>query len=165
MSRRRLLTLAVFSPALLALHGCGFRLRGATTLPFDTLHIPPVPGSGLGGELARQINLSASTTTVADAGAADARLEVLRNHRSREILSLTTAGQVREYQLNQSVMFRVVDRTGLERLPPTTVSARRDYFFDDEQVIAKEQEEALLFRDMEDELVRQIMRRLAATGR
>ena len=101
---------------------------------------------------------------VEDRAAADARLEILRNIRGREILSLSSAGKVREYQLQQTITFRVVDRSGRELLPATMVSARREYNFDDSQVIAKQQEEALLFNDMESDLLQQMMRRLAAVS-
>ena len=41
----------------------------------------------------------------------------------------------------------------------------RDYSFNDNQVLAKESEEALLYRDMQTDMVQQILRRLAATAK
>ncbi|MEF8752106.1 MAG: LPS assembly lipoprotein LptE [Candidatus Accumulibacter necessarius] len=38
----------------------------------------------------------------------------------------------------------------------------RDLTYDDSNVLAKQQEETLLWRDMESDLVQQLMRRLAA---
>jgi len=163
MSRRKFLTaMTALSATLVA--GCGFKLRGPQALPFETLYVGVDPNSEFGAALRRQIATSGTTTTVEVREAGDARLEVLRTARTRDILSLSGAGKVREYQLNQSIMFRVVDRSGVELLPATSIAARREYNFDDTQVIAKEQEEALLWRDMENDLLQQLMRRLAAIG-
>ena len=46
-------------------------------------------------------------------------------------------------------------------LQPTTISLKRNLSFKENEVLAKEAEEALLYRDMQSELVQQIMRRLA----
>lgn len=163
MPRRTFLTaLSVLSAALVT--GCGFKLRGSQALPFATIYVGADPNSQFGAALRRHIAASGTTTTVEDADAADARLEVLRTSRTRDILSLSGEGKVREYQLNQSIVFRVLDRSGLELLPATSIAARREYNFDDSQVIAKEQEEALLWRDMESDMLQQLMRRIAAIG-
>jgi LPS-assembly lipoprotein len=72
---------------------------------------------------------------------------------------------VREYQLTQRIRFRLVDNKNVELIPPTNITGQREYTFDDEEVLGKEQEEALLYRDMQADLVQQIMRRLAAYHR
>lgn len=165
MSRRRFLVLFLASVVTASLvTGCGFKLRGPQPLPFETLHVGADPNSEFGAALRRRIATSGTTTAIDDAAAADARLEILRNRRSQDILSLSSAGKVSEFQLNQTLTFRVVDRAGTELMPATSISARREYTFDDAQVIAKEQEEALLWRDMENDLLQQVMRRLAAIG-
>src|SRR5690606_2908530 len=112
-------------------------------------------------QLRREIEASGTTTIVATAAEADVRLEILRNERDREILSLSGAGTIREYQLDQTIVFRVLDRAGNERFPATALRARREYDFDDAQAIAKQREEILLFNDMERDLLQQLMRRLA----
>ncbi len=161
LARRRLLVAgpALASAALLA--GCGFRLRGPQPLAFATLHVGASEFSDLGIALRRQVATSATTTVVEDAAQADARLQILGDERTREILSLTGAGKVREYQLGQRIRFRLVDKSDNELIPPTTLAARREYTFSDQEVLGKEQEEALLYRDMQADLVQQMMRRLA----
>jgi LPS-assembly lipoprotein len=157
--------LILLAIGLAALAGCGFQLRGAQPLAFSTIHVGVSQYSSLGIALRRQIALSGSTTAEEDAPRAETRLQILSNARSREILSLTAAGRVREYELIQTIRFSLVDHEGNELIPPTTLSARREYTFDDELVLGKEQEEALLYDDMESDLVRQLMRRLAAWQR
>ncbi|MDX5410972.1 MAG: LPS assembly lipoprotein LptE [Thauera sp.] len=162
--RRRLL-LAGGALAALSLAGCGFRLRGPQALDFATLHINTPPETELGAQLRRLVATSGTTRVIEEAEHAEARLQILGNSRGREILSLTGAGKVREYQLVQSLRFQLLDRSGTPLIAPTSLSARREYTFDDSQVLGKEQEEALLYRDMQNDLVQQMMRRLAAARR
>jgi len=161
-SRRRVLNalgaLAVMAP----MAGCGFQLRGARPLAFSSIHLGIGAQTDLGAALRRRVRTSGTTEIVDDAARAEVRLEILRNQPEREILTLTGAGKVREYELRHVITFRLVDRAGTERIRPTTISAKREYTFDDAQVLAKEQEEALLYRDMQGDLVEQLMRRLAA---
>jgi LPS-assembly lipoprotein len=69
---------------------------------------------------------------------------------------------VREYLLTYNIVFRVRDKAGNELLAPTQITLTRPIAFNETQLLAKEQEEALLYRDMQADLVQQIMRRLAA---
>jgi len=153
--------LAALALAALAA-GCGFHLRGPQPLAFSTAYVSASRYTTLGTALRRQIELSGTTKIEEDATKADVRLQILTNERTREILSLTAAGKVREYELGQRVRFSLVDRAGSELIPPTNLYVRREYTFSDELILGKEQEEALLYRDMEDDLVRQIMWRLGA---
>jgi LPS-assembly lipoprotein len=162
LPRRRLLLTGLLAAAL---GGCGFHLRGPQRLEFASLHIGVGPYSDLGAELRRQIATTGSTVVVEEATQAEARLQVLSNVREREILSLSGAGKVREYRLQQRLRFQLVDKGGQTLIPPTEISAQREYSFDDAQVLGKAQEEALLYRDMQNDLTQQLMRRLAAFRR
>ena len=159
---RRRLFMAGSVIAALLLSGCGFQLRGPQALSFATLHINAAAQSELGASLRRLVATSGTTRIMEEAEQADARLQILSSDRGREILSLTGAGKVREYQLTQTLRFQLLDKAGKALIPPTSISARREYTFDDSQVLGKEQEEDLLYRDMQNDLVQQMMRRLAA---
>jgi len=150
---------------LAALAGCGFHLSGPRPLAFSTIHVSISEYSSLGIVLRRQIALSGSTTVEKDASRAEVKLQILSNSRGREILSITPTGTVREYELTQVIRFRLADHDGKELIPPTAISVRREYTFSDELILGKEQEEVLLFEDMEKDLVRQLLRRLAAWQR
>lgn len=161
-SRRSLLLALGALVAATPLAGCGFQLRGPRPLAFSTVHVNVSAQNEFGAALRRRIRTSGTTEIVDDPAQAEMKLEILRNQPVREILTLTGAGKVREYVLRHILTFRLVDRAGAERMRPTTISAQREYTYDDSQVLAKEQEEALLFRDMQNDLVDQLMRRLAA---
>lgn len=157
--RRALITAAAAS---LTLAACGFRLRGERTLPFETIFLGFPPNSPLGAELARNIRAGTRTQVVDDRAKAQAVLDVLGESREREVLAVNAQGKTREYQLRLRFVFRVHDGKGAEFVPPSTVAIQRDIAFNEAQVLAREAEEAVLFRDMQSDLVQQVLRRLAA---
>ncbi len=144
----------------LMLAACGFQLRGAQPLPFQSLYV--AVDSELGAALKRNIRASGNTRVAETAQEAQATFTVAAEVREKNILSLSSAGRVREFQLRYRYAFRVSDAKGRDYLPLTEISVTRDITFSDTQVLAKEQEETLLWRDMQNDLVQQIMRRLAA---
>jgi LPS-assembly lipoprotein len=145
-----------------ALAGCGFHLRGVAALPFERLYVAIPPASTLGAELRRTIRIGTSTRVVENQKDAEAVLEVTGEAREKEIASFNAQGQAREYELRYRLSIRVHDGKGHEFLPATPLLAQRDISYNDSQVLAKETEEALLYRDMQSDLVQQVLRRLAA---
>ncbi len=162
--RRRLLAAGLLGAASL-LAGCGFRLRRSAALPFRTLYTGFAPTSAIGAEFRRLVRVAEDTELVDDPKKAEARLEVLREQREREVVAFSTTGRPREYQLRLRFGFRVVDAQSRELLPPTELVLSRDIVSTDIEVVAKQQEEELLFRDMQSDLVQQLRRRLAAIPR
>lgn len=141
--------------------GCGFALRGSYALPYESLFISAPDYSVIGAGLKRAIR--ASGTRVA-ATAADAQAIFAPTAEAREpvILSLSSAGRVREKRLRYRYAYRIVDNKGRDLVLPGVVELTRDLTYADSDVLAKTQEEELLWRDMEADLVQQLMRRLAA---
>ena len=157
------ITAVVTSALALALAACGFQLRGTAALPFDTLYMPA--GGGIALDLKRNIQSGTRTTVVDDPKKADALLEFSQETREKHILSLAANGRVREFQLRYRVGFRVHDGKGGEFLPASLVQLTREVSFNDSDVLAKDIEEQLLYRDMQFDMVQQIMRRLATAQR
>ena len=145
---------------LLATAACGFQLRGTASLPFDTIYVPNAT-AGIALELKRSIQAGTNARVVDDAKAAAAQLQFSEESRRKEILSLTAAGRVNEYRLFYRVGFRVSDGKGGDFLAPVSIQLFRDMIYDDSQVLAKEAEEQLLFRDMQSDMVQQVLRRIA----
>lgn len=154
---RRLAALLV----ALALAGCGFQLRGTANLPFETIVIPGA-GGGIALDLKRNIQSGTNAKVIDDMKSAQAVLQFLEEVRTKEILALTATGRVREYRLIYRVGFRVHDGKGGEFLPANVIRLTRDVTFNDSDILAKEAEEGLLFRDMQFDMVQQVMRVLAA---
>ena len=72
---------------------------------------------------------------------------------------------MREFQLRYRVQFRLTDKKNREHIPASEILLKRDYSFNDEQALSKEAEEALLYRDMQNDAVQQLVRRLQAAKR
>jgi LPS-assembly lipoprotein len=143
-----------------ALSGCGFHLRGQATLPFDTLYVPG--SSPLVVELKRNVAAGTHSKLVDSEKDAKAILGFTHEVREKVILSFNTSGFVREYQLRYRVGFRLYDLKGRNYLPPNEIQLTRDVSFNEGQVLAKESEDALLYLDMQSDMVQQIIRRLVA---
>lgn len=149
---------------LVLLAGCGFQLRGTQDVPFRTLYIPGATG-GIALDLKRNIEAGTDATIVSEAKGAEAILELSNERREKIILSLSGTGRVREFRLRYTVDFRVTDGKGHEYVPLSTVQLTRDVTYNDEDILAKEAEEQLLFRDMQSDMVQQLLRRLSAAQR
>ncbi|MDB5932802.1 MAG: hypothetical protein JWQ01_146 [Massilia sp.] len=151
-----------------ALSACGFQLRGSSgqyQMPFHSVYLGFADTSPLGIELRRNLRGGDGVVVVTDPAQAEAKLDVLSETRAKTILSLNSQGRVREYLLTYTLVFRVRDAKDAELLGATEISLKRSIAFNESQVLAKESEEALLYRDMQSDLVQQILRRLAAIKR
>ncbi len=162
MQKRTLLTWLAAMP----LAACGFHLRNAPDFSFDSLYVQAPPGFGVARELQRTLLGSGGKlrllTDPAQKTQADAVLEVLAEQRDRVIVGLNSSGQVRELQLRLRLRFRLLNRQGEELIPETQLMQQRDVSYNESVALSKEGEEALLYRNMQTDLVQQLMRRLAA---
>ena len=143
----------------LGLAACGFQLRGVANFPFESINVAGT--SPLLNELQRNIAAGSNAKVVLKADEAQAVFALIGEAREKVILSLNTQGRVREYQLRYRVNFRVHDGKGGEFIAPSVIILRRDISFND-QVLAKEAEEGLLYREMQSDMVQQLIRRMQA---
>ncbi len=161
--RRRSL-LGTGSLALL-LAGCGFELRKPPSFAFQSIYLAVPPMSQLGLELQRAMAAAGGVSLITDqrqVERADLVFELLQELREKVVLGRTSTGAVREYQLRIRLRFKVRNRQGIERIPDTEMVQQRDISYSESAALAKEAEEDLLYRNMQSDLVRQILRRLAA---
>lgn len=149
--------------AALLLASCGFQLRGQASLPFSTLYVQAAPLSPFALQLKRAVQAASATRITDRADQAEAILQIMGEFQEKDILSLGAGGRVREFQLRYRVQFRLTDDKNREHIPLTEIALKRDYSFNDEQVLSKETEELLLYRDMRSDAVFQLVRRLQAT--
>jgi len=159
--RRRLFS-ALLPAAALA--GCGFQLRRAPDFAFERILVNASANSPLANELRRSIASGGQVQVVDVTGAAAAQviLDLLNEQREKVVVGLNATGQVREFQLRTRLRFRLRTLQGRELIPETELLQTRDISFTESAALAKEAEENLLYRDMQADLVQQLMRRLAA---
>ena len=153
--------------SLLVLSACGFHLRGSQSggayeLAYDSLYISLPETDELRALLKRTIAAGSKTKVVDTAQEAQATMQVIGDNTAKNILSIGADGRVREFQLVRSFAFRVQDKAGNELLPSSQIIVRRDITFSDAAVLSKEAEETLLWREMQNDLTQQILRRLVA---
>lgn len=161
MNRRNFFPLA--GAALLA--GCGFQLRKAPDFAFDSILITGDPASPLAAQLRRTLAADGRLKVLPPGSVptrANVVLDVPVEQREKVVVGLNASGQVREFQLRLRVTFRVNTPQGRELIPSTELLQQRDISFNEAAVLAKEAEEALLYRDMQTDIVQQLLRRLAA---
>ena len=161
MKRRHLLSLTAVTAALT---GCGFQLRQTGDYPFKTLYTSFPLTTPFGAELSRQLRGTGRIELLTEprqAQQADVILEVLQEQRQRVVVGLNASGQVRELQLRLTVKVRLRTPEGVEWIEPVELYQQRDLSFNETAALSKEIEEALLYRDMQNDIVQQIVRRLS----
>lgn len=166
MKRRRALgrMFGLGGGALLAatLSGCGFKLRASQDFAFSSVAVLPNPGGQLAIELRRSFGNAVRVLRPEEPlTQAQVVLEILQEQREKIVVGVNSSGQIREYQLRIRVKFRVRNGQGQELVPAAEIMQQRDISFNESAVLAKEAEEVLLYRDMQGDIVQQLLRRLA----
>ena len=160
MNRRSVLGAGL---AAVALAGCGFKLRSSQNFAFQTLAVTPEKNGLVAADLIRYFG-DAIVPIVSVRGSAPPQVivDILQEVREKSVVGVNASGQVREFQLKIRLQFRMRLPDGRELIAPTEIAQQRDISFNESAVLAKEAEEVLLFRDMQSDILQQLLRRLAA---
>ncbi len=166
MNRNRFATrlfLAVLIPLVAA---CGWQLRGmgpGATLPED-LRVHIAGNTAVASEL-RQ-TLEGSATLVNTPADADLTLQILDERFDQRTATISASARVSERRLTQEVQYVILGADGQPVFPPGRADIERIYEYNEENVLATDDEVVLLRREMQQDLVRQLQMRLnqAATN-
>jgi LPS-assembly lipoprotein len=157
MRRRFLLGAAV------TLAGCGFELKRPPELSFKTIQLTGFAArSPLANEMKKSIDASATTRVVEAAKDAQVVLQVLGEVREKSVVAQTSDNQIREFELRYRFGFRVRTVAGKDLIPESEILLKRSLTYTETAALAKEQEEAFLYRSMQNDIVSQVLRRLAS---
>ena len=149
-----------------ALAACGFALRQAPKMHFQTVQLKGfAANSPLAQELRQNIDASPDTRVVDSAAQAQVVLEALADSRDRGVVGTTATGLVREFELRMRFKFQLQTQGGKELIAPTELTQTRDLSYNEGVALAKQYEEANQFKAMQSDIVAQVMRRLAAVPR
>ena len=156
----------LLSLLVLLLTACGFQLRGSVTLPqvMQTTHVQGDRFSLLVGELQTLLR-NAGARLVEERGAATAVLRILEENSSERVLSVGATGRAVEYELFQRVDYQLEDASGELLVPRQSLSARRSYQFDENDVLGKANEEESLREEMQRDLALRIVQQLSILAR
>ena len=162
-SRRRLLAQAAGIGVAAGLGGCGFQLREAPALPFATIQLTGFQAnSPMAQALRRSIATTTTTRVVEGAAQAQVVLNAAADTQERGVVASTSAGQVREIQLRARLKFTLAEANGRQLIALTEVLQIRDMTYNERNALGKEQEEAGMYRAMQNDIAMQVLRRLAA---
>lgn len=162
LGRRAVLRAGAAAALALALGACGFHLRGDADYAFTSIFINAPSSPPIAAELVRTINAGSAAKVAESPAAAEVILAIPFVVDDKDVLSLSSGGSVREYQLVKRVQFRLHDRNGIDWMPAGEIVIRRSYTFNETQVLARDLQEQRLLREMQTDAVQQIVRRLQA---
>lgn len=146
--------------------GCGFKLRGsqidAASLPGVYIHSER--GSQLSVELYRVFH-QAGIEMIEQRDLAVWVLTLSDERRERRVLSVGSSGKVQEYELYYGVYYSLQDNDGQTLLDHQPLTLLRDFSFSGSDVLAKADEEALLYQGMQQQAAQMILRRLLSQSK
>ena len=165
----KIVFLSVLSRALglicvLSLSACGFTLKAASApLPFKIVQLQSQANSYIAADVSARL-LAKGLQLSTDPKASVPKIALLNEARERAVLSTSAAGGVRQFQLVHRVTVQVYDSAARTWLAPVVYTQTRNLDYNPSQVLAKDLEEQALYKDMQQELVASVIRRVEATA-
>ncbi|SDS59377.1 LPS-assembly lipoprotein [Halopseudomonas litoralis] len=157
---RHLLSCAVLGASLL-LSGCGFHLRG-TSVDSVKLEELAVSARNSYGPTYQSVLEALQVNGVDIRSSAPYHLQLLDERKERRAVTYTYRSTPAEYELTSELTFQISDRQSRPLIGPETLSTQRVYVNDKDNLIGTSEEEALLHREMLQDLTRQLMFRLSS---
>jgi LPS-assembly lipoprotein len=141
--------------------GCGFRLKGQTSLPasLGAIYLSlPDDLSPFAVEMRRAFQRAdAVTSSSADEAGTVVRVRVDRT--GRRVLAVSARNTPTEFEIFYLLEYSI-DRAGTQEVPPQRLELTRNFSFDESLVLAKGHEEEILREALARELAELVMRRL-----
>lgn len=156
----QLLGCAVLGLSLL-LSGCGFQLRGMGT---DMVNLQElrIESPDHYSELHQGVEQALEDNGVRITSGAPYRLQLLGEDRQRVAVSYTSRSAPAEYELTNNLRFQISDTQGRALVGPETLTARRIFVTDRDNITGSNEEEALLQTELRRDLIRQMLFRLSS---
>ena len=149
--------------ATLLLAGCGFQMRGASTVPPEMArtYIDTTDRHSLFyRELSARLRL-AGVEIVDRPDAASSVFSIVQDVTGQRVLSVSARNVPTEFEVYYSVSYRLI--SGEQTLMPMrNQTLTRDYTWNETLVLGKEKEEQILREDIVDNLIRVILIQLSS---
>ncbi len=141
--------------------GCGFHLRGTISLP-DSIRTVSVTSPDAKLRDALVSSLESNNVIIVSGPTADsAHIKISEADFGREVRTIDERGKSTGYVLILRASYEVLDSTGKELVKPSITTARRDYNFDQEQLLSATREEELLRDEMREDVAQSILRKMS----
>lgn len=141
---------------------CGYHLRGAYDLPKEMKSIYLDGGSPLLKDQLATVLKTSSGKLAATPENADAVIKIFDENIVRRVLSLSSRGRSNDIELAGHLEFQLLTAKHGMLIEREPVDFRREYFNDQQDVIAKGNEETVIKKEMYQQVVRTIMSRSRA---
>lgn len=144
---------------LLLISACGYHLRGSIDLPQGLKAIHLQNSSSQLRKSFKQTLKSIDGKLVETQKEAGITIQVVKEHMENRVLSLSNTGRINEVELVYSLHFMMLDKKGKSLKERQEIVIRRDYFNDQGDVLAKNNEDQTIRSEMYDQAVQSIIQR------
>ncbi len=143
----------------LALPACGYHLRGAYELPKE---LKAIYLQGASSELQEQFNTtlqSSSGQLLSSQEKAGIVIRFFDEKLTRRVMSLSARGRANEFELDYRLEYEFANAGNTVLMPRQPIEVKREYYNDQLDVIAKDNEEKVIRNEMYQQAVRAIINR------
>lgn len=141
------------------LSACGYHLRGALDLPANMKNIYVEGGTAPLLDQFKQAIKSSSAKLSSSRAGAGIVIKIFNEDFSRRVLSLSSRGKSNEFELYYRLEYEFANAGDAKLMDRQTVEIRREYYNDQQFVIAKDNEEAGIKNEMYQQAVQTIVNR------
>lgn len=138
---------------------CGYHMRGAYDLPKSMKNVYIQGGSSILREQFSAMLKSSSGQLVDTPEKAEVILNIYKDGVERRVLSLSERGRSNDIELAGHIEYDLRDARNNIVVPKEPVDFRKEYFNDQQDVMAKDNEETVIRKEMYQQVVRTIINR------
>lgn len=142
----------------LGLNACGYHLRGGVGLPKELNSIYLEGGSVQLRDQFKKVLVSSSGKLSPSPQQGGVIVKIVNEDSRRRVLSLSSRGRSNEVELDYRLDY-VLSKSDKVLLSGQPIEIRREYFNDQEDIIAKDNEEKVIRNEMYQQAVQSILNR------
>ena len=147
---------------VLTLAGCGFHLRSYELAAGDSaIFLQSSTPARVRGALEQALR-TAGVAPAARAADADVVVRLIDGRRERRGVSVDQSALAAEYELSIELQYALADGSGVELLAPQQLRVQRVFRVDTQNLVGNSDEQALVERELEADLVQQVLRAVSA---
>ena len=156
---RNIISILGITLFLLISSGCGFHLRGNSELS-NQLPELFVQSDNPNAAIVSELNRWLRSANISLSESAQTTLTISDIKREKRTIAYDNRGKTALYELTLSLSIGVTQKTGKTLLGPTAIQARQPYNYNETDASAKDEEQALLEREMNAAMAIRIIRHL-----